>query len=251
MQTTSRTWSRLGLAAALAALVATVAPPASAQELITPPVKDRRFPQGVFCPLPIDVAFVANGPTATIRFSTNVFLFDNNDQAVEWSEQYLDNIAVAPISVYNANLGAPGGYSSDCYFGETIATRFYFQNAGALPLLDTFDTDPVSRGWDMSQGAYWSGNGTAPHDPGTELDFTPSGSLGLGQDSANPSLSDSAVTSVTVSGLTAGGTYVLTGWWDARNVVLGQTFLTIRVYGTQGPTPIVRRTLGELKRRYR
>src|SRR5262245_28350022 len=141
---------------ALASLGPTVA---RSQELITPRVKDRKFPQGLFCPINLDLAFTANGPSATIRFSTaNVFFFNTDFSEVQWTQQALDNICVAPLKVYNAHLVDPESYSSECYVGELVPKRFAFQDAGVLPLKDTFDsngTDPATRGWDLSHGAYW------------------------------------------------------------------------------------------------
>lgn len=240
--------SILALSGALAGLLG-AALPAASQELITPRTKDRKYPQGVFCPIPIEGTFTANGPSAIIRFSTNVFYYSQNQQGLVWTEQYLDNLSVAPLAVYQDHLGPPGSYSSDCYFGETIPERFYFQDVtGPLPLLETFDTG--APGWDVTQGAYWTNAVTAPSDPGTETDFGGSGALGLGQNSATPSASDSAVTSVVVSGLTSGQTYVVSGWWDVRDMELDQIHLTLRIYGN-GAVPIAQRSWGGLKRRYR
>jgi hypothetical protein len=241
----------------LAGLAVTLAPAKGlAQELIQPRVKDRKFPSGLFCPIPIDGSFVADGPAAIIRFSTNVYR-DAGGGTLEWTRQFLDNICVAPLAVYNANLGPPGGYSDPCYSGEDIPDRFYFQNAGALPLLETFDTEPTPRGWDLSHGAYWDPTSGAPNSPGPgeppapfDPVDPPLGCLGLGQEDATPSLADSAETSVVVSGLTAGQTYVVSGWWDVRRMDLDQVFLTLRVYGNN-VTPVLRRTWGGLKRSYR
>lgn len=231
------------------AMVACTALPAAAQELIQPRPKDRLFPQGLFCPMPLDFPFVANGPTATIRFSTNVFFHSSNSGQLEWSEQSIDNITIAPQSVYDANLGLEGEYSELCYIGDDIAQRFYFQNAGAIPLKELFETDPAITGWDLANGAYWKLTPPgAPNDPGTETD-RPAFSLGLGEDSATPSLEDSAFTSLAVSGLVKGQAYVLSGWWNVQYMDENELTLTVRIYGS-GTTPADRRTWGVLKRRY-
>jgi hypothetical protein len=233
-------------------LLAVAAPLARAQELIEPRAKDRKFPVGLFCPIALDLQFTANASSATIRFSTNVFYFNDGDQALRWTHQYLDNICVAPHDVYQNNLGPFGQYSQGCYIGEPVPLRFYFQNAGTIPLKELFATDPGPRGWDVAHGAYWEQNVTAPNDPGTETDQGSTGCLGLGQDSATPSASDSAYTSLVVTGLVPGQSYDLSGWWNVNDVFmeLDKVFLTVHITGP-GPTPIVQRTWGALKRQYR
>jgi hypothetical protein len=228
-----------------------------AQELVPPRVKDRKFPSGVWCPMGFDVTFVADGPMATLRFSTNVSYFSDNTMANEWTREYLDNVCVAPKTVYDANtVGAPpeSEGSGDCYFphpAERLLTRFAFQSAGTLPLAERFDTNPAGR-WDLDHGASWCETATAPNNPGPiEDDFDPAGCLVLGgSDCSTPAALDSAFTSVTVSGLGAGETYVLSGWWFAGSVELDKIFLTVRITGSER-TPLVRRTWGSLKRAYR
>jgi hypothetical protein len=58
------------------------------------------------------------------------------------------------------------------------------------------------------------------------------------------------VASVFVTGLTAGNTYVVSGWWDVRRMDFDQVFLTLRVFGNNF-TPVLRRSWGGLKRDYR
>jgi len=249
MKSPSRRFPAWFIAASLAVCAVGSVGVCAGQELVTSPVKDRHFPQSVFCPLPFEMTFTANGPVATIRFSTNVFYFDTNQSAILWSHQYLDNIAVAPQGTYNANLIAPGTYSSECYDGELVAQRFAFQNAGPLPFLDTFTGAPTGA-WDLTHGAYFDAVKLgAPIDPGTETN-RPVGALGLGQDSASPALTDSAFTSVVVSGLTNGQVYVVSGWWDVEQMQLNKIFLTGSVFGAQS-TPIAHRTWGAIKREYR
>jgi hypothetical protein len=220
-----------------------------ARELIEPRTKDRKFPVGLFCPIALDLHFTANASSATIRFSTNVFWNDGN--SLRWTEQYLDNICVADSAVFVNTQVAPGSYSSSCYVGvgELIPARFAFQSAGTIPLKELFASNP-SGTWDLSHGAYWRSNYSAPSNPGVENDTTSSGSLGMGQDSATPSASDSAITSITVR-VSARTGYDLSGWWDARRVLeLNTVFLTVHITGP-GATPIVTKTWGALKRQYR
>lgn len=253
MPSPSRSARFLGFSAVLMGLMAGLVPQARGQELIVPRTKDRKFPQGVWCPLPLDLAFTANGAEATIRFSTNVYYQDsNNNNELSWSEQFLDNVCVSPEDVYQAHLNPRvlDTPSYDCYFGETIEQRFHFQNAGGTLLKELFDTNPVGR-WDLDHGAYWSDSATAANDPGVEEDFDPLGCLGLGRDQTPRSPTDSAYTSVTVTGLTQDQNYVLTGWWYVRRMDLNDLFLTTRIYGIDGPTPIARKTWGAVKRQYR
>lgn len=256
---TSRSMSLAALAGVLGAFAFSFTPVAQAQELITPRVKDRKFPQELFCPMPFDAEFVADGSAALIRFSTNVY-YDASGSVV-WTQQLIDNICVAPLAVYNANLGSPGGYSSSCYVGEPIPQRFYFQNAGSIPLKEQFLADPTGLNtWDMDHGVRWEGTMGAPNGggPGAEpagpFDpiTPPLGALWLGHEDLFPSrsLQDSAYTSIVVSGLTNGQTYVVSGWWDVRRMDLEEIFLTLRVYGF-GATPVLRETWGGLKRKYR
>jgi hypothetical protein len=237
----------------LCGLTVGLAPRAQAQELISPALKDRKFPVGTWCPMPVDLAFTANGDHVTIRYSTNVY-YDDPSNGVTWTQQYLDNVCVAPQQVYLDNLHdrVEGTASEFCYIfpGETLLQRFQIQDVSGVPLKDLFDTDPAGR-WDLDHGAYWEDSTTAANNPGPEDDFDPLGCLGLGRDQTPRSLADSAYTSVTVTGLTNGANYVLTGWWYVRNMDLNEVFLTTRVYGVDGPTPIAIKTWGAVKRQYR
>jgi hypothetical protein len=222
-------------------------------ELVPPRVTDRKYPQGVYCPLPVDVAFTADGATATIRFSTHTVFFTDPFNDVQWSQQEIDNIGVSLESVYQANLGPLGPNSNDCYFDDDLPATFYFQNAGTLPLLEKFDTDPGALGWDLAHGAYWSTSNTAPNDPGSDSDYSSIGCLGIGEDAPSPAerdLADSAYTTIRVEGLTAGQSYRLTGWWNVQQMELDEIFLTIRIFGDEA-TEITRATFGGLKARYR
>ena len=228
------------------------ATPVHSQELLTPKVIKRPFPQGLFCPLPIDLPFIANGSTAILRFSTTTVNYhDDNQNADTWSEQSIDNIAVSTDATYQAHLVPLGPNTDQCYIppGPLLTSVFAFQSAGPLPWLDTFTTDPALGGWDVTHGAYWNPVITAPNDPGTDLSFTPKGALGLGVLDPTFNLADSAFTTRTVTGLSAGVTYHLTGWWNVNQMQLDKITLTVSVSGT-GSTPVARRTWGAVKRRY-
>ncbi len=233
--------------------VAVLAVPARSQELLPPKVISRPFPQGVYCPLPLDLTFVANGATAVLRFSTTtVNYFDTNQNQAVWSQQLIDNVCVVSDAIYSANLGPLGSYSDQCYTppnGALLTSVYKFQNAGTLPLEDTFTTDPATNGWDVAHGAYWDATTTAPNDPGTDVSFTPKGALGLGLLDPTFAETDSAYTTKTVTGLTSGVTYHLTGWWNVNQMQLNKISLTISVSGSNS-TPIARRTWGMIKREY-
>ncbi len=243
----------LTLAALLAAAAALPAGVRAQDDLIDPTPITRKFPQGQFCTLPVELSFIANGPAATIAYEANVYT-DDGAGGLLWTNQSIDNAVIATDTDYAANFGPPPEFSSsqNCYIGDPQPTPyFYFNRAGlVLPLLERFDNDPGPRGWDLAQGAYFQDSNTGPRNPEADDDYT-GGSLGLGLESPNPSLADRARTSITVGGLTNGQRYFLTTWWDCGNVVLnGATYLTIRITGS-GATPLAQKSWGAVKRRYR
>src|SRR5262249_48921347 len=146
-----------------------------------------------------------------------------------------------------------------CYNGAADAPPvLYFTDAGlVLPLLELFDTDPTARGWDMSRGAYFVSDRSAPRDPHTDGDTHQNepgfgGSLGIGQETPTPSLDDRAFSAITFGGLTAGTSYMLTTWWDSGVAFFDpqQTFLTIHITGTAG-TPLAKKSWGGIKKTYK
>ena len=242
------------VAAIVLIIIAGAARPTRGGELLPPRETDRKFPQGTFCPLPLDLSFDADGPEITLRISTHtVNYFNDSNQQNQWSQQQLDNICVVTEADYQAHhgpLGALGG-PFGCYIGAPVTETFYFQEAGTIPLKEQFIADPSPNGWDVSNGCYWIPTTTGPNDPGTEKNFDPTGCLALGTFEAGLSLSDSAFTTKTVTGLTAGEHYRMTGWWNVDDMELGDIFVTVRIYGVGGVTPIALRTWGGLKRRFR
>lgn len=224
-----------------------------AQELLPPRVTDRKFPQFTFCPIPLEMSFVANKPTATLRFSTttvNYLYSDFSGSEPRWSHQSIDNICVVPEAVYLANRGPLAGSAQDCYIGAPIAETFYFHTAGTIPLNENFAALPSLTGWDLLHGAYWYETRTAPNDPSTGSGNIPLGSLGLGADNPPYALTDSAYTTKQVTGLTPGQTYRVTGWWAVEEMQLDKIFLTVAVLDDSA-TPIARTTWGGLKRRFK
>jgi hypothetical protein len=245
-----RMFTHLLILAALAAPSFGSAPKAA--ELLPAKTTDRKYPQGVFCPLPLELKFVADGPSATLRFSTTTVNYLDSNNGNTWAQQQLDNICVSTEDVYEAHRGPLGPYSDACYIspGPLLTETFYFQDAGTIPLKETFDSDPTISGWNLSGGAYWESASTAPNDPGSDLSFTPKGCLGLGPSTAEAALGDSAYTLKVVTGLESGTTYRLTGWWDVHAMELGKVFLTVAVLGNDN-VPIARKSWGALKRQYR
>lgn len=240
---------------ALGALAALAAPAAADKVVLEPRTLDRRFPQGQFCALPVDLEFTSPGTTVRVVFEARRFIFDPNDQAFHWTEQYLDNVVIAAAADYDANFGPPPQFSSSelCYVGDPLPTPyFYFNRAGlTLPLMELFDADPASSGWDLSNGAYYRSDRSGPRNP--ELDTDDSGgSLGLGADATSPVGNEVATTEITVNGLTQAANYNLSAWWDVNHVVFGstETMLTITIFGPE-PTPIARRSWSGVKRAYR
>jgi hypothetical protein len=248
------------------ALSATLVQSARAQDdLIIPlPVK-RKFPAGTFCTLPVVVSFVADGPTATVTYEVNIYTEDPAAQPgspLVWTEQSIDNAVVSTTADYNANSGEEpdGSQAFFCYNGgsDPAPPVLYFNRAGlVLPLVELFDTDPTARGWDMSRGAYYVSDRSAPRDPETDGethqgDTSFGGSLGIGQETASPSLDDKAFSAITVGGLTAGTSYTLTTWWDSGNVFFAndRTYLTIHITGA-GSTPLAEKSWGGLKKSYK
>jgi hypothetical protein len=231
---------------------------AAAEEiiLVQPPLI-RKFPAFTFCPFPVSLQFTANASTATVHMVANNYVFgpsfEGDPDEFRYAHQGVDNVSVVPLAVHTAHL-LDNDLSSDyftCYSQATVPFIFKFDEIapGSVPLLETFENAPS--GWDMTQGAYYDSR-SAHNDPSSTTGHTDGvGSLGLGLSSPTPSLSDSARTSVTVTGLTAGQPYVLNGWWVVDNGIFSNDVsLTIKITGPD-LTPLGQRTWGSVKRRYR
>jgi hypothetical protein len=213
---------------------------ATAQEIVIPPRPiDRKFPTE-FCPIPIVFTFLSVGNSVTLRFAANT-----RTATGQTIVQGIDNISVAPIGVYDANHGSCQTCPS--YFGDGggPVSSFYFNRPGlTIPFLDTFTTNPVARGWDMSQGAVWDVTKSAPTDPEANTTSNP-GFLRL-SGSGTGCAGDTARTSVVVNNLVysyphGNVTYAVTGWWYVGAMVEGQTTLVVSVDtyppGNAAPTP--------------
>jgi len=235
-------------------LTSVVAPLAHAQDLIPPKTLNRRFPTGQFCALPIEIAFVATSATAKIRFEAQNYILDGSS-VLQWTRQAIDNVAISAGPQYDANFGPPPAFSEaeNCYIGDPTPVQYFYSNRAGLTLqlFERFDNDPTPRGWDMTHGAYFDASRTARRDVEAYTDLS-GGCLGLGLESASPSLSDVPTSEVQFSGLTAGETYKVSAWWDVDFVQFDSqaTYLTVRILG-EGSTEIARKSWGALKKQYR
>jgi hypothetical protein len=125
----SKSLAFLLLAASLAG-----ATPAFAQgDLVVRKPVDRRFPQGQFCPLPIDLEFTSPGSSVRVVFEAKVFVLDPNDNQLHWTEQFIDNVMMTTAATSDANTAPPPSGSDHelCYIGDPQPTPFlYFNNPG-------------------------------------------------------------------------------------------------------------------------
>lgn len=246
----------LFFAAALALASGPIQPgPVAAQEvIIAPGPLVRKFPQDFFCPFPIELQFTATASTAKIHAVANIYV--NSGGSFLYTHQAIDNIFLVTAADYTAHAVANDEFGDygPCYLDAMVPTIFQFDQLtpGAAKLSEQFATDAAL--WDLTQGAYYdplrSGDNDPSHDSPPPHDRT-GGCLGLGLENATPSVQDSARTSIMVSGLTPGQPYNLTGWWTVGDgIFTDQASLTIKVTGP-GSTPLVQRTWGALKGRYR
>jgi hypothetical protein len=224
-----------------------------AEDVIPPTILIRRFPQGTFCPLPVSMSFVAPSTPITVTF-TAVQWEDDGFGGFAWTDQAIDNVTIAHSSVVSANTSLPpeGSSASFCYINDPAGTTpyFHFNNAGlAIDVLEQFDTNPSSRGWDLTEGAYLQRS--APHDVSSGEGDESTGSVGIGDGAGTPDLAQTRSISFTVSGLTAGDSYDLCAWWFANFVKEGAPYLTISITTGAGPTEVARKTWGSLKAQYR
>ncbi len=212
---------------------------------------DRKFPQGVFCPIPIDVAFQSISSEIDIHFSAEVYT--QIGPGLERANQSLDNVVLVTEAAYLANQGPLPSQAEFCYNGALLTSTLHFQNVapGDIKLLELFNDDPTPRGWDMANGGFFQPTYTAVRNPGDDQSATNSGSLGLGYDSPNPSLGDLATTRIHVGGLTPGQNYRMVAWWDVLDFSQeGVVTLTISITAPDA-TPVAKKTWGATKRAYR
>lgn len=235
---------------ALIAFALVVQTPSRADDVIPPKVLVRQFPQGQFCALPLSVTFTAPAAPIVIKFTAVEFVPDASN-LLTWTEQSIDNVTLAPSAVVAANLAGPPpfGSSENCYIGDPQPVAYFHFNRPALSinLLELFDTDPVARGWDLSNDAFFNPSRSGPRDVETDADLT-GGCVGIGSGTGTPSAGSTASVSFTLSGLTAGESYDLGAWWYAGFVRFPHdtNYLTVTIT-TESGTPVIRKSWGAFK----
>jgi hypothetical protein len=197
---------------------------AAAQELIAPKKIIRQFPTD-FCPMPEGITFTTLSTNVTLEFAANLGPGGGYDT-------HIDNLCIADAFQVATN----SGQCSDCpelfdNEGSHPVEAFFFDyfnpDGSVISWLERFDSNPASRGWDLTRGATWNSTYSAVRDPGSVSDFS-GGSLRL---AGTPACGDSLVrTRITVTGLAPGVTYTLTGWWSATGMILGSTNVEVRIF---------------------
>lgn len=231
-------------------LAASLPAVAAADDLIPAQVLVRRFPQGVFCALPVSLDFVAPDAPVIVTFTAVEFLDDGSGH-VTWTEQAIDNVSLATTAQVVANTAGPpaGALYENCYIPDPQPVPyFHFNHPGlALEVLDLFDTDPASRGWTLGTGGYFSSR-TAPRNVDVAGGTPTGGSLGLGNGTGPVVEGQTASSSLLVTGLVPGVSYSLGAWWFANFVRFPYVapYLTISITSDTG-TPVARRSWGAVK----
>ena len=181
---------------------------------------DRRFPSS-YCPIDndsFDLTFTATTDRVKIKIEADNFAGST------WLAQRLDNVTIVPNSVFLTHRVLTTGFSA-CYLapGPANYQGYNFTAAGTpenfLDLFPTFDPETAVT-WDLTNYGWWDNvppfNASAPNDPAASppLDRT-GGALALGHEEDGAVI---ASTDFTVTGLTPGTLYVLTGWWSTEDL---------------------------------
>ena len=243
------------LAPAMLALVAGLLPcVAFATDIVVldPPPLTRKFPENEFCPLPFFYTFVSPGTQVTIHVEANVNVDVSGTPT--WARQALDNVLLTPTVLHHDNMVLNTEYDL-CYVDAQLDSLLAFDRPELVgtPVHDLFDSN--ASGWDLTQGAfYYANTRSADRDPSntsTPHDTT-GGSLGLGEESQTPSLGEIARSSKTVTGLVAGASYTLSGWWYVGPdcIFTNQVSMDFQITAPES-TPARRSPWGALKIRYR
>jgi hypothetical protein len=237
---------------ALGGLLLVAAPSAASDIVIADvPILVRKFPEG-FCPLPVTVPFTPTSTTATIHFAADAYVLQN--AVPVYTEQAIDNIAVVPTTVHASHLTANNSFYEFCYIPPVgqVAQLFMIDanDLGSVPLIERFASG--ASGWDLSQDCYFdislSAYGDLSVSPHTD---NTGGSLRLGTVKGSPSVPDVARTSYTLTGLTPGLSYTLSGFWRAVDGIATDT-VTLKIQVTEPEsTPIRGGSWGSLKIHYR
>jgi hypothetical protein len=207
----------------------------------------RKFPEG-FCPLPISLTFTSQGTSCKFYAEANTYVDDGS--SLVYTRQAIDNVALVPTAVHNANSVANDGTYQFCYEDVSVPTVFLFDQVSpaSVPMVETFEQG--SGNWDLSEGAYYDNTRSAHSDPSSGNPTAGVGCLGIGQETQSPSLNDFGRTSITIDGLTDGASYTLSGWWIVGDgIFTGNATLKLKV--TAESTPTAQRSWGRLKITYR
>ncbi|MCC6348515.1 MAG: hypothetical protein IT347_02860 [Candidatus Eisenbacteria bacterium] len=210
----------------------------------------RKFPQGLFCALPVSLSFTAPVEPVVITFTALQWV-DDGSGTLTWTQQLIDNVTVSPTTQVAANTLPPpaGSNEESCYIGDPQPTPYFRFNRSGLEhdLLELFDDDPAPRGWNMTDGAYFNGSRSADRDVENLTDAT-GGSLGLGDGSGTPTAGSHASASITLGNLNQGVSYDLDAWWDAGFVRFPHDtdYLTISITTLAG-VPVAKKSWGALK----
>ena len=174
---------------------------------------DRRYPTA-YCPIDndtFDLTFTATTDRIKIRIQA-----DNRTPGGIWNEQRVDNMIVVPKSVFDAHRRLISNFTA-CYLdppGPALYQGYDFSAAGTPEsFFELFDTNAVL--WDLTNYGYFdnvSFNASAPRVSTTGTDRT-GGALALGRDEDG---NVTVGTDFTVTGLTPGTLYILTGWWHTQ-----------------------------------
>ncbi|HEX4824788.1 MAG TPA: putative metal-binding motif-containing protein [Candidatus Polarisedimenticolaceae bacterium] len=176
---------------------------------------DRRFPTE-YCPIDNDdndLTFTAASDRVTIRVQANNF------SGSSWNANRLDNFTIVPKATFDAHRIVTPNYGI-CFVdppGPANYPGYDFSAAGTTEtFFDQFDTNAAA--WDLTNHAWWDNvdfHASAPHSSSANPNDFSGGALALGrqEDGAIQAQSD-----VTVTGLTPGTLYVITGWWSTQNL---------------------------------
>ena len=184
--------------------------PCAAQELVKR--LDRRFPSE-YCPIDnesFDLTFTAATDRVKVKIEADNFA------GATWLEQKLDNLTIVPNSVFLGNRVLTPGWSA-CYLKPAPQNyQGYNFTAAGTPenFLDLFDANAAA--FDLTNFGWWDNafNASAPRNPASGSDRS-GGALALGRQEDGAVV---ASTDFSVTGLTPGTLYVLTGWWSTQTL---------------------------------
>jgi hypothetical protein len=205
MQLMTRLW--IGVAFVLVATA-----PVRGQEFLKK--LDRRFPTA-YCPTDndtFDLTFTAATDRVKIRIEADNF------NGGTFNEQRLDNMVIVPKSVFDANRAVHPNFTA-CFLNPPGPANYPGYNFSAAGTTETFfDQFPSNAAqWNLSNYGWWdnvSFNAGAPNNSASGSDRS-GGALALGRETDG---SVRVSTDITVTGLTPGTLYIVTGWWHTQSL---------------------------------